>query len=58
MARKKSQKADTIVTRLPRGQTAISSDEIPEIDTTKALLAEGFVIEGQAGTNVLSPERI
>jgi len=49
---------DTIVTRLPHGQTAISSDEMPEIDTTKALLAEGFVIEGQAGTNVPSSERV
>ena len=49
---------DTIVTRQRREQTATNFDEIPKVRHNKALLAEGFVIEGPGGTNVLSPERI
>lgn len=46
---------DTIVTRRQREQTEINLDEASEIDTTKALLEEGFVIEGEAGTNRAVP---
>ena len=37
---------DTIVTRQRREQTATNFDEIPKVRHNKALLAEGFVIEG------------
>jgi hypothetical protein len=46
---------DTIVTRLRREQTAINFDDIPEIKHNKALLTEGFVIEGPAGTKCAVP---
>jgi hypothetical protein len=46
---------DTIVTRLRREQTAINFDEDTRDKHNKALLTEGFVIEGPAGTKCAVP---